>query len=225
LGRARERSWSIGHITHGAKQTGERRTGNPSAPFDVAGAGDGLIRAPRQSSTLRVSRERQVRLAGASPAGARARRPVAWIAGWRETETLKPIDKAIERMVSESPGRNASERELAPKDPKPRRPSGRLPREGNTGRRSLADAAARSGGAWSDSTVTQTHRATGETLLVPLRNQRSQVGRITGGPGKSSDGERVADGSAVAMKRGNARGAKGPCCSALPPTTRKAGAA
>src|SRR3989442_15813642 len=67
----------------------------------------------------RVSRERQVRLAGASPAGARARRPVAWIAGRRETETLKPIDKAIERMVSESPGRNASERELAPKDPNP----------------------------------------------------------------------------------------------------------
>jgi hypothetical protein len=77
------------------------------------------MRAPRQSSTLRVSRERQVRLAGGSPAGARARRPVAWIAGWRETETLKPIDKAIDRMVSESPGRNASERELAPKDPNP----------------------------------------------------------------------------------------------------------
>src|SRR3989442_10890674 len=56
-----------------------------------------------------VSRERQVRLAGASPAGARARRPVAWIAGWRETETLKPIDKAIRGMVSESPGRNASD--------------------------------------------------------------------------------------------------------------------
>ena len=66
-----------------------------------------------------VSRERQVRLAGASSAGARARRPVAWIAGRRETETLKPIDKAIERMVSESPGRNASEREVAPKDPNP----------------------------------------------------------------------------------------------------------
>ncbi len=50
-------------------------------------------------------------------------------------------------------------------------------------------------------------------------------GRTTGGPGKSSDGERVADGSGVATKRGNARGAKGPCCSAIPPTTREAGAA
>ena len=27
------------------------------------------------------------------PAGARVRRPVAWMAGWRETKTLKPIDK------------------------------------------------------------------------------------------------------------------------------------
>ena len=48
--------------------------------------------------------------AGVSPAGAIARSPVAWIAGLRETETLKPIDKAILGMVSESPGRNESER-------------------------------------------------------------------------------------------------------------------
>ena len=30
--------------------------------------------------------------AGDRPAGARVRRPVVWIAGWRETKTLKPID-------------------------------------------------------------------------------------------------------------------------------------
>ena len=34
---------------------------------------------------------------------------VAWIAGRKETEFLKPIDKAIPGMVSESPGRKASE--------------------------------------------------------------------------------------------------------------------
>ena len=55
LGCARKRSWSIGHITRDAKQTGERRTGNPFAPFDEAGAGNGLARAPRQSSTLPVT--------------------------------------------------------------------------------------------------------------------------------------------------------------------------
>jgi hypothetical protein len=31
------------------------------------------------------------------------------MAGWRETKSLKPIDKAIFGMVSESPGRNGSE--------------------------------------------------------------------------------------------------------------------
>jgi len=40
----------------------------------------------------------------------------------------------------------------------------------------------------------------------------SWVGRITGATGKSADGERVEDGSVVAMKRSNVRGARGPCC-------------
>src|SRR2546422_11659474 len=112
-------------------------------------------------------------------------------------------------MVSESPGRNASEREMAPKDPRPRRPSGRSVREGTTGRRSLADAADRSGGVGSDSTVTRTHRATGEALLVPPRNQRRQVDRITGPPGKSAGGERGGGGAAVGAKRGKARRSDG----------------
>ena len=41
----------------------------------------------------------------------------------------------------------------------------------------------------------------------------SKVGRITGDTGKSVEDERVAVGFAVAWKRSNARGAKGPCCS------------
>jgi hypothetical protein len=36
--------------------------------------------------------------AGVSPVGVKVRSPVAWIAGWRETKTLKPIDKATERV-------------------------------------------------------------------------------------------------------------------------------
>ena len=32
------------------------------------------------------------------------------MADWRETEGLEPIDKANFRLVSESPGRNGSER-------------------------------------------------------------------------------------------------------------------
>src|SRR5271166_6520268 len=69
------------------------------------------------------------------------------------------------------------------------------------GSRNLIDAAPtlRRGG--SDSTVTRTCRATGEALLVPARNRRSRVDRITGSTGKSIEGERVTDGFAVALKR------------------------
>jgi len=58
--------------------------------------------------------------AGVSPAGAKVRSPVAWIAGRRETNDLKPIDKAILGMVSESPGRNESEPIGGPDKKKPR---------------------------------------------------------------------------------------------------------
>lgn len=43
---------AIGHITLEMKLTGKRSAGNPPAPFDVAGAGDGPAKEPRQSSTL-----------------------------------------------------------------------------------------------------------------------------------------------------------------------------
>ncbi len=67
--------------------------------------------------------------------------------------------------------------------------------------------------------MTRTRRATGEALLAPLRKRWSQVHSITSDPGKWADGERVTDGSVVAMKRGNARGAKGPYWFATSPTT------
>lgn len=43
---------AIRHITLEMKLTGKRSAGNPPAPFDVAGAGDGPELEPRQSSTL-----------------------------------------------------------------------------------------------------------------------------------------------------------------------------
>ena len=75
----------------------------------------------------------------------------------------------------------------------------------------------------SDGTATRAHRAPGETLLVPWRNRRSKVGRITGDPGKAAEGERAEDGPVVAMRRSNVRGARGPCCYVASPTTREAG--
>src|ERR1700676_4354175 len=62
----------------------------------------------------------------------------------------------------------------------------------------------------SDSTVTRTCRATGEALLVPARNRREKVGRITGETGKSAEAEGGAAGSAVGMRRRKVAGAKGP---------------
>jgi hypothetical protein len=46
---------------------------------------------------------------GDSPTGGKVRDPVAWVASVEETNRMKPTDKAILGMVSESPGRNASE--------------------------------------------------------------------------------------------------------------------
>ena len=71
----------------------------------------------------------------------------------------------------------------------------------------------------SDGTVTRTRRATGEALLAPPRKRRSQVHSITRDPGEVGGRERVTDGSVVAVKRGNARGAKGPYWLAMSPTT------
>ena len=46
---------------------------------------------------------------GVSPTGVEVRNPLAWVVSVEETKRRKPTDKAIFGMVSESPGRNASE--------------------------------------------------------------------------------------------------------------------
>ena len=59
---------------------------------------------------------------------------------------MKPIDKAIFGMVSESPGRNASEPTGGPETFQPRRPSPLPLGEGNMAHRNLAEAVVHSGG-------------------------------------------------------------------------------
>jgi hypothetical protein len=56
----------------------------------------------------------------------------------------------------------------------------------------------------------RTHRATGEALTALVRNRRRKVSPITRDTGKWTEGGRVADGPAVAMKQGDAYGAKRP---------------
>jgi hypothetical protein len=157
----------------------------------------------------------QLRLAcsaGVSPAGVEVRGPVAWIAGWRETKTLKPIDR---HFLGECASHRAVTKVNVDVASKMKSSEGRARNregEGSMGSRNLTDTAIplRRGG--SDGTMTRTCQATGEALLAPARNRRSKVGPITGEPGKWTEGERVADGSVVAVRPGNAGGAKGPCC-------------
>jgi len=60
---------------------------------------------------------------GGSPTEVTVRSLVAWIAEGRETESLKPIDKAIMRVVSESLGRNESQRRYGLENTKPQKPN------------------------------------------------------------------------------------------------------
>src|SRR5260370_37950722 len=76
--------------------------------------------------------------------------------------------------------------------------------------RRLADTPLRRGD--SGSTATRTRYATGEALLLPAPKRRNKVDRIIGAPGKSAEGERVAEGSVRVRTRSNVRRAKGPCC-------------
>jgi hypothetical protein len=58
----------------------------------------------------RTSRRRLVHSVGNQPHQDKSQGPVAWIVGRKETEFRESIDKAIHGMVSESLGRNESER-------------------------------------------------------------------------------------------------------------------
>ena len=83
---------------------------------------------------------------GRQPRRGKSQSPVAWITGREETNNLKLIDQATFGVVSESPGRNASELTGGPVTFKIRRPSPLNLGEGSIGRRRLADTAADSGG-------------------------------------------------------------------------------
>jgi len=153
---------------------------------------------------------------GDSPTGVKVRDLVAWVAFVEETKRMKPTDKAIVRMVSESLGRNVSEpvggleNTLAPEA----EPALAGRRQHESSQADGSDETFRRG--IRDSTVTRAGQATGEAVLVPPRNRWSRVGPITGETGKVADGETVADGLVGAEKRSNVRGAKEPCCQAVP---------
>jgi hypothetical protein len=69
----------------------------------------------------KCDQEKQVCSVGGRPTEAKVRSLVAWIAGRREIEFPKPIDKAIFRMVSKTSGRNESARRCGLEKRKPQR--------------------------------------------------------------------------------------------------------
>jgi hypothetical protein len=126
-------------------------------------------------------------------------------------KVLKPIDKVSLGEITSHRAVTTVNAKVASKcvDPRAEPPSiGR--RQHGVPKSDRCGISPRRGG--SDSTATRTHRVVGEALSSRMRNQRSKVGRITGETGKSTEGERVADGPGVARKRSNVRGVRGPCC-------------
>jgi ABC transporter substrate binding protein len=102
---------------------------------------------PRHSSwSSTVRPEKADALSGRQSRRGKSQSPVTWMAGWRETETLKPIDQAIVWMVRESPGRNERERRGGPERPEIRRPSLTVERRRQHGSAHLAEATRHSGG-------------------------------------------------------------------------------
>jgi hypothetical protein len=83
---------------------------------------------------------------GGSPTKVRVRSLVAWVASVEETKRMKPTDKAILGMVSESPGRNASEPTGGLEKDWLRRPSPLPWGEGSMAGRGLTEATGHSGG-------------------------------------------------------------------------------
>ena len=113
----------------------------------LAGGSSVSANSPRNSSwSSTVRPEKADVFSGRQSRQGKSQSPVTRMAAWKETETLKPIDKAIARMVSESQGRNGSERSGGPEKLKLRRLSLTVERRRRYGSSHLADAAARSDG-------------------------------------------------------------------------------
>src|SRR5436305_14857655 len=93
---------------------------------------------------------------------------------------LKPLDNPTRGVGASCPGRNESEREVAPKVSSPGGRARNRVGEGSMTRSKPIDRAGRSGGVVSDGTATRSLRAIGEALLVPARKGGSWVGRISG---------------------------------------------
>ena len=118
------------------------------------GCGNGV---PMETTErFRASSERLARSAGGSPARATARSPVAWIAGRREIEDLKPIDNPIERVGASQRAAAEANADVASKLCSPEGPARETGVKAAWARHTLAEVSAHFGGVGSGGTVTRT---------------------------------------------------------------------
>jgi len=110
----------------------------------------------------------------------KSQEPRSWIAGWRETETLKPIDKVFLGEITSHRAVTKVNAYVASKVNKSEGRARNRRAKAAWGSRNLTEAATSRRRGGSDSTVARTCQATGEALLDPGRNHRSKVDRITG---------------------------------------------
>ena len=184
-------AWSTTAVGHGMKSVGKPDAGNRPVRLCV--------------------QRRLACTAGDRPAGAKVRRPVVWIAGWRETKTLKPIDNV-------SLGETTSHRAVMKVNAKwPRKCVAPKAEPSTGGRRQHGEPKSDRSGSFTSAGWKRQHGgkdmpSNWRSPPRPGAKSPEKVDRITGATGKSIEGERVAVGSVVAMKRSNVRGAKGPCC-------------
>jgi hypothetical protein len=141
---------------------------------------------------------------------AKARNHEASTVGGRETERLTPVGKAIFGMVSEPTGCNASEHQVASKIPDPgaehlcrMRKQNVRPKTGNI------DRISRRGG--NGGMLVKDMSRDWRNPNRPGEKSLEKGWFYNRKTGKEPEDGRAADGSVVAMRGGNALGAKGPC--------------
>jgi hypothetical protein len=193
----------------------------PRGRLDRVDSGIGHAKnAADGNNSIRVAMRRTMRSMGGKTHQAKSQKPVAWAAWARETDPMKPADKACLGQVSEESGRNMLNADVASK-------------EFNSGSRAILyfAKAKRTGALWLKcpaapagcKATARFRRAHPETLRPSpprRRNPRKQSQSYNRSPREMGRRREGVGRVRVAMKAGNSAGAMGPCWSGTPPSTR-----
>lgn len=146
------------------------------------------------------------------PTVIKARSHEATATGGRDNRLPEACREAIERVVSEPPGRNESERRCSLEKPIPGSRALHFWAKAACDGQGLAYNSAHSGGVSATARMTEGVSCDWRGPTHP-REKSPEKDRThnSASPGKGDGGGRASDGSVRAMRGGNALGAKGPC--------------